>query len=131
MRLLKNIQKSMEKNHSKRRVRKKKHDKEQDYVEQLEKEVRELKAINRSLLKQIKKLSKGINRQEYEEALETVENGEKEEKINRRRTSRGDGRSSRDGDCPHCGKGWIREVDINGRIFGRCDRCEHRTKRIR
>lgn len=110
----------------KRRVRKKKYDKEQEYVEQLEKEVRELKSINRSLLKQIKKLSKGINRQEYEEALETVENGEKEE-INRPRSTRRDG-SER---CPHCGKGWIREIDINGRIFGRCDRCEHRTKRIR
>jgi chromosome segregation ATPase len=117
---------------TKRRIRKKKYDKEQDYVEQLEKEIRELKSINRSLLKQIKKLSKGINRQEYEEALEVVENGkEKEQQVRRKNNRSSDRNSGSGGDCPACGKGWIREIDINGRVFGRCDTCEHRTKRIR
>lgn len=104
---------------NKKRTRAKKHTREEDYVEKLEKEIRELKAINRSLTRQLKKRSRGINKDAYEEALTEVENGTKEK-----------GRK-REPDCPACGKGFIKEFDIAGRVFGRCNVCEHKTGRIR
>lgn len=97
----------------------KKHEKEPDEIERLEKEVRELKSINRSLLKQIKKLAKGIHRQEYEDAVGMVENGpEKEERKDSGKR------------CPECSSPGLREVNIAGRRFSRCSICDFKSKRI-
>jgi formate dehydrogenase maturation protein FdhE len=92
--------------------------KEDDYVEKLEKEVRELKSINRSLLKQLKKISKGINKDKYEEALDEVENGPKKEAEDRR------------AECPECGRKGLTEIIIAGRRFQKCSICDYRSKRI-
>lgn len=95
----------------------KKDKREQDELERLEKENRELKAINRSLLKQIKKLSKGINRQEFEEAMETIEHGPKKDEPNAKK-------------CPECGRLGLKDVIVAGRLFHRCSICDYKSGRI-
>lgn len=105
----------------KKRTKKKKYDKEQEYVNQLEKEIRELKSINRSLLRQIKKLSKGINRLEFEQALERIEDGPQEKPRKRPESKR----------CPSCGAVGIREVEVAGRRFESCGSCDYRSGRIK
>lgn len=103
-----------------RRRKFKKHEKEPDEITRLEKEIRELKSINRSLLKQIKKLSKGIHRQEYEDAVGMVENGsEKEEQKEPGKR------------CPECSHPGLRTVVIAGRRFENCSICEYKSKRIK
>lgn len=114
---------------SRKRAKRREKDEDEDRIEQLEKEVRELKSINRSLLRQLKKLSKGINKQEYEEALDIIENGSKDEKNNRKGTSTGDGGSS--SSCPECSREGLREISIAGRKFLRCSVCEYKSGRIR
>lgn len=95
----------------------KKSKREDDYVEKLEKEIRELKSINRSLMKQLKKLSKGIHREEYESALEEVHTRGK--------------KKQEEPECPNCGKpGGLKEVNIAGRLFQRCTLCEWKSGRV-
>lgn len=101
----------------------KKAKKEEDYTEKLEKEIRELKSINRSLMKQLKKLSKGINREEFEEALEekVITRGKKKEE-----SDRGEPR------CPECSRaGEFREITIAGRRFERCEHCGYKSRRLK
>ena len=98
----------------------KKHEKEPDEIERLEKQIRELKSINRSLLKQIKKLAKGIHRQEYEDAVGMVENGSEKEE-----------RKESGKRCPECSHPGLREVVIAGRRFENCSICEYKSKRIK
>ena len=101
------------------KIVKKKRSKE-DYTDKLEKEIRELKAINRSLMRQLKKISKGINKEAYDNALEELElsNEKKETKPQRNK-------------CSECGKGTIVEVNIVGRIFHRCDTCGYKSGKIK
>lgn len=89
---------------------KKRHNKEDD-VFRLEEENRELKALNRSLLKQLKKKSKGIHREysldpDYKEPKKPI----KEE------------------GCTHCGKGILNKLEVAGRVFKICNLCKHRIK---
>lgn len=99
--------------------RRKRFKKEEDEVSKLEKEIRELKSINRSLLKQLKKLSKGINKNLYEEALEEVIDEPKKDKPKNF--------------CEHCGKGRLNEIDIAGRKFFRCNNeaCGWKSKKVK
>lgn len=114
---------------NKKRAKRREKDEDEYRIEQLEKEARELKSINRSLLRQLKKLSKGINKQKYEEALNIIENGSEKEKNNRKGTSTGDGGSS--SSCPECSREGLREISIAGRKFLRCSVCEYKSGRIR
>jgi len=94
--------------------------KEEDEVTRLEKEIRELKSINRSLMKQLKKLAKGIHKQEVEEALEKLEdNGPKEKEPDKSR------------ECPNCGRNGLKEIIVAGRLFHRCDICSYRSGLIK
>jgi len=100
--------------------RSKKRDREEDYVEKLEAEVRELKSINRSLLKQLKKLARGIHKEEYEQTLEEIGHGKKkEDDIDRGPT------------CPQCQSKRIIETSIAGRRFQRCQVCDWKSGRIK
>jgi len=91
-----------------------------DEVERLQKQIRELKSINRSLMKQLKKLSKGIHKGEYEEALEEVHTREKKKEERRER------------ECPECARaGQLREIEIAGRRFERCEHCGYKSGRIK
>ena len=92
----------------------KKGDREFDQIEQLEKEIRELKAINRSLLKQLKKISKGIYKEEYEAALEKKGNVKEKE-----RRLLEPGREC----CPDCLTERLIETRVAGRLFRRCETC--------
>lgn len=98
-----------------------KFEREKDHIEYLEKFVRELKSVNRSLLKQLKKISKGINKEEYENKLDELElsNGKKKE------------RKPEDKKCPECFRGNIIEIDIASRKFQRCSICEYKSKVIK
>jgi hypothetical protein len=93
----------------------KKHKKQEDEVSKLEKQVRELKAINRSLMKQLKKLSRGIHKDAYDDALDEVF-PVKEEKKNK---------------CPECTRGSIIETNVAGRIFHRCSICSNKAGPIK
>src|ERR1700676_3981434 len=82
--------------------------------ERLLEEVRELKALNRSLLRQLKQRSKGIHR-EYD--LKPKKEDYKEDK-----------KKNNDPDCSNCGKGQMKDVDLAGRIFKVCNICKVRIK---
>ena len=98
----------------------KKAKRQDDEVTRLEKEIRELKSINRSLMKQLKKLSKGIHKGEYEEALEEVHTRGKKKEERRER------------ECPECARtGQLREIEIAGRRFERCEHCGYKSGRIK
>lgn len=90
---------------------------EDDEVERLQKEVRELKSLNRSLMKRLKKIDR-----EYAEEIE---------KANSERAQSEDVPSvqTRRSLCGHCGKGNIVTVDIVGRKFQKCDTCDWKSGR--
>lgn len=71
--------------------------------------IRELNKEIRQLKKQIKELSK------YQH-IPDIEDIQESEPIIKSRT------------CPSCGKGKLKELDIVGRIFEKCDICDHRKK---
>lgn len=87
---------------------------QEDNEDRLERENRELKALNRSLLKQLKKRNKGKVREDisfepdYEE-----ETPPSKIKI-----------------CEACGKGELSETKIRHLIFEVCNLCEHRQKKV-
>lgn len=85
----------------------------EDPVEKLEKEVRELKSINRSLMKRIKKLNRGY-RKEREEPKKEIEE-KKPEPV---------------AICPECGKGEVISHEILNRTWEECNSaaCSWRTE---
>lgn len=97
----------------------KKAKREQDEITRLEREIRELKSINRSLMKQLKKLAKGIHKEEIEEALDSLETKKEEVEVNKHKK------------CPNCARSSLIETDINGRIFQNCPICEYKSGLIR
>lgn len=107
------------------RAKRKELNEDEQRIEDLEKEVRELKAINRSLMKQLKKLSKGINRLEFEAALERLENEQEESKVYTKRTQESSSMC-----CPDCGKKDLKITDVAGRKFASCE-CGYRSGRIK
>jgi hypothetical protein len=84
----------------------------EDETFRLEEEIRDLKALNRSLLKQLKQRSRGIHK-EY----------------NLQPDYREDKKKHIDPDCKSCGKGHMKEVDLAGRLFMICSICKHRVKK--
>lgn len=88
-----------------------------DEISKLEKEIRELKSINRSLLRRLRKIDKGF----HEFVKESVD--EKEEEPNTQPDL-----TSRRQLCGSCGRSELTEVTIAGRQFKRCEVCGWRTK---
>lgn len=98
----------------KRKRLKKKH-RDEDDVDRLRQENRQLKSIVRSLTKQLKKASKGVHRlSDLEEMMEHDSPEEKKE-------IKGHG-------CPTCKQGKLERVKIVGREFDRCRECGWRSK---
>lgn len=97
----------------------KKNDREDDIVERLEKEIRELKSINRSLLKRLKKVDK-----EYHKSLDAAEET-KEEDLQEI------AKPIKLKNCNDCGKGTIKEINLMGRIFLECSGCGPKGKKDR
>lgn len=81
-----------------------------DEITRLEKQIRELKSTNRSLLKYIKKL----DRHYKEEDIEVDE--EENEPVYQAEN------------CPDCYKGSLVVVRLAGREFKRCSLCHYRSK---
>lgn len=93
-------------------MKRKKPHKKDDEVWRLETENRELKSLNRSLLKELKKRNRGIHREELKFQPEYVPIPEKpQEKI-----------------CPECTRGPLKRFEIAGRKFLTCEICQHREK---
>jgi predicted RNase H-like nuclease (RuvC/YqgF family) len=94
----------------------KKYEREEDLVDRLEKENRELKATIRSLERRLKKVDK-----DFRKEMEDVQKEHLLEKEHSRSVPKGR-------KCEHCGKGHIIEIDIVGRKFESCDTCDYRKK---
>lgn len=86
-----------------------------DEVERLEQEVRELKAVNRSLQKRIKKLDRGYREEEDNSKKPKREvPADKEEPVGRA--------------CPECHTGTEVERIVLDRRWLECTKCDRRTK---
>jgi uncharacterized protein YegJ (DUF2314 family) len=92
----------------KKKKRTRKFEREADKVEQLEKQVRELKNLNRSLMRQLKKLSKGTKFEEDE--FEFKDPGKVKNT------------------CEHCGKGDIEITELGKAKFFRCLICDSKGR---
>lgn len=86
----------------------KKKNKEEDQLYKLEKENKELKNINRALLKRLRKVDKGYEKRNYREE-ETID----------------------DNLCKECGKGYVYEVPLGPKKFFRCSVCSWQSKLIK
>lgn len=91
--------------------------KPKDDIERLEQQIRELKSVNRSLLKRLKKLDRNY-KEMSDESERSVEDGHKEKAKEKERAKR---------PCTHCERGFITEVNIVGRIFFKCTVCDWRS----
>lgn len=94
----------------------KKFKREEDLVERLEKENRELKASVRHLEKKLKKVDKN-----YRAELEEVKKEKAQEEDS--------GTYSVKVPCLECGKGEILEVDLMKRIFLKCTVCDFKARK--
>lgn len=90
--------------------------KPKDEVEELEKQIRDLKSLNRALMRRLKKVDRN-----YREALNQSEKdleNDQEQKAEENKIRRA---------CSHCERGELIEVNIVGRIFTRCSVCDWRS----
>jgi ribosomal protein L37AE/L43A len=90
--------------------RNKKVDREESYIEQLEKEIRELKSINRSLMRRLKKVDR-----EFRKKGDEVLNNDPEPMVIPKI-------------CPECGKGHLKIVSIGIRVCDKCDVCGYASR---
>jgi hypothetical protein len=90
--------------------------KKDDEVTRLQKEIRELKALNRSLLKRLKKVDRNYVEETdpHEEAIEARKSKKQKEELQDK--------------CRRCERGRIISVEVLGREFERCDTCDYRSK---
>lgn len=82
-----------------------------DKLEQLERENKSLRTLNRSLMRHLKKVNKGYKFTDDGEDIELEE--------------------ETDDLCPDCQKGNKIEVNLGVRKFFRCDLCNWRSKTIK
>lgn len=85
--------------------------KEQDRLEELEKENRELKSMVRGLQRRLRKIDKHYKDTEIVDIHE-----DSEKKFTPKK-------------CEACGKGEIQTVDIVGRMFEKCTTCDYRGRK--
>lgn len=82
-----------------------------EYVEQLEKQIRELKSVNRQLTKRLRKLDKHFRETlELEEEVLKVRKPKNEDKF----------------DCPQCKKGILLNTPMGPKVFTKCDNCAYK-----
>lgn len=96
--------------------KKSKNKKEESEIHRLRSEIRELKAINRTLLRQLKKLNRGSRRQaDLEEMIKEFHDEESHEE------------TESESKCPEC-FGILKTVSLGTRHLDICDNCGYRTK---
>lgn len=84
----------------------------EDKIEELQAEIAELRATNKSLIRRLRKVDNKFDEDEY------LEDSDIEKKYERLQQFI----------CPFCKKQTMEEVEIAGRIFRKCDNCGKRTK---
>lgn len=87
--------------------------KPKDEVEVLEQKIRELKSINRNLMKRLKKVDRNF-KEVIDDSVEEDSVAQKEDPNKRT--------------CPHCSRGEIAEISILGRVFLKCTVCDWRSR---
>lgn len=88
--------------------------KPKDEVEELEQQIRDLKSVNRALMRRLKKVDRN-----YKDVIDEKDfENEYRKKAKEERAKRS---------CSHCERGEITEVNILGRVFGRCTVCDWRS----
>ena len=97
------------------RKKRKSRDTDEETIDRLYKEIRELRSLNRSLLKRLKKVDR-----DYQKALDSTEDEELPRKFEEA--------VQRAIACPNCSKGLLQVVELMGRQFSRCDTCDYRSK---
>lgn len=85
--------------------------KDDNEIDRLEEQIRELKSLNRSLMKRLRKVDR-----HYKEVINEPEETSTEEEKGTKRS------------CPQCTRGEITEVNLLGRVFERCSVCDWRSK---
>ena len=85
--------------------------KDDSEIDRLEQQVRELKSINRNLMRRLKKVDRHYK--------EVINEPEEDKPAQEERTKRS---------CPECTRGEITEVNLLGRVFERCSVCDWRSK---
>jgi hypothetical protein len=91
--------------------------KPKDEVEELEQQIRELKSVNRALMRRLKKVDRNY-KDAFNESDKDVEN-------EYRRKAKEEERAKRA--CSHCERGELTEINILGRVFARCTVCDWRS----
>lgn len=86
-------------------------------IDRLNQEIRELKSLNRSLMKRLKKIDR-----EYYEALENTEEDDEIE------SAKFESETLKAIQCPDCNKGVLTVTTLAGRQFSRCNMCDYRSK---
>lgn len=94
----------------------KKFQREESILERLEQENRQLKAINRSLTKRLKSVSRGYRKFQDEENQDEKENIIKEAAKELQKM------------CWTCRVGKLNKVELGNRYYRKCDSCPYRTK---
>lgn len=84
----------------------------EDRIEELEEELKQLKATNTALRRRLKKLDSNFKEDDYLNETEIEKKYERLTQYN----------------CPDCKKNSMEEVEIAGRIFRKCVDCGKRTK---
>ena len=90
----------------------KKYDRDEEYLERLEKEVRRLKATNKQLTRRLRKIDR-----QFRISLELEE--EAQRKIPKREKQKPD--------CPSCKDGYLQDVTFLDKKFKKCT-CGYRSK---
>lgn len=99
-------------------MKRKKPKQKEDNEFRLEQENRQLKSLNRSLLRELKKRNKGINRDKIDLIIETKEWQEpKEVEI-----------EDLPNVCPSCKRGILKDIDLGIKTIQTCDICQYRGK---
>jgi hypothetical protein len=96
-----------------------------DEIGRLEQEVRDLKAVNRSLLKRLKKLNRGFRKERGEEETPKRNSTKKPRKVEPDDDKPYIPPSRK---CPDCEKGEVVEFCVLDRRWEQCTICDRRTK---
>ena len=97
------------------RVSKKKSHKDNEDVQG---EIRKLKAVIRTLQKRLRQYEKFDSY--FEDALDTIEESRSEVKVQQEEKA---------AKCPQCAKGELRSIDLGRVMYLACDTCKYRKKR--
>ncbi len=89
-----------------------------DYLESLEREVKDLKSVNRQLMRRLKKVDRNYKASEELTDKDKQDDDKQVQKEAKDRALR----------CPSCHEGRMLEIVVMNRCLRKCDKCEYRTK---